>query len=342
VRRIVLSRKGLDASWGGCPSPILPDGRLAPLPIPEPAVRGRQRRGDLAPSGADAAQAGVPYTQLQVPGHRSAAALLRALGRDAVVHPAAAYRGERGATVRVPLHRARAHLDPDLMPTATARAPGWRPAFGQVGGAQSHLAARGVGAGDLLLFFGWFRATRREGRRLRWTGPDLHVLWGWLEIEAVVPVDETTALPWAHPHLDGAHLARYGQGNTLYLATDRCSLDPRLPGAGALASITPARRLTAAGATRSVWDLPAALHPSATPEALSWHRPERWSEPDPTTGRVILRSAARGQEFVVGATDSILDWVCDVLRGPGRPPRPQASGSEARAASAPCPCSVRS
>lgn len=33
--KIVLSRKGFDSSAGGCPSPILPDGQLLSLPIPD-------------------------------------------------------------------------------------------------------------------------------------------------------------------------------------------------------------------------------------------------------------------------------------------------------------------
>ena len=35
IRRVILSRKGCDSAAGGCPSPILPDGRLVPLPIPQ-------------------------------------------------------------------------------------------------------------------------------------------------------------------------------------------------------------------------------------------------------------------------------------------------------------------
>jgi hypothetical protein len=315
-RRVILSRKGLDAAWGGCASPILPDGTLVPLPIPEPA--GGRRAAERGPS----APPGVRYADLRVPGsHRSAAALLRALGRDAVEHPSAGYRGERGATVRVPLRRARAHLDPDLRSdTVAEREPAWRPTFGQVGGAQSHLAARGVGPGDLFLFFGWFRGTAPAGgRRLRWAGPDLHVLWGWLEVGEVVPVDAATDLGWSHPHLDGRHLDRYATGNTLYLAADRLSLHPALPGAGTFQRLTPALRLTAEGTTRSVWDLPADLHPTRTPEPLSWHSPARWSPIG--DDRCRLRTV-RGQEFVVGATPGVERWAAQVLTGAAPPARP--------------------
>ena len=33
-RKLSLSRKGFDSSYGGCPSPIFPDGTIYSLPIP--------------------------------------------------------------------------------------------------------------------------------------------------------------------------------------------------------------------------------------------------------------------------------------------------------------------
>jgi hypothetical protein len=292
--QLVLSRKGLDAGWGGRPSPILPGGVLVPVPIPE-------ARPD---------DAGVPYRDLPSPAG-SVAALLGSLGVTHLRYPAAAYRRERGPAVRVAVRRARAHLDPDLVEASRARGPGWRPAFGQVGSAQTHLAGRGVGPGDLFLFFGWFRDTAASGGRLRFRGDDQHVLWGWLEVRSVVPVDAATRLRWAHPHLDGRHLERYARGNTLYLAAERLSLDPRLPGAGVLDRATPPRRLTRAGASRRVWDLPACLHPDHTRRPLTYHGPHRWER----HGDRAVLDTVRGQEFVVDVTPPILAWVADVLAG---------------------------
>jgi hypothetical protein len=294
--QLILSRKGFDAGWGGRPSPILPDGRLVSIPIPEPRP----------------ATGGVPYTRLRVAGEATShARLLRRLGVQAVRYPAAAYRGERDRTVvRVPLERARAHLDPDLRADTTERAPAWRPAFGQSGGAQRHLAGRGVGPGDVFLFFGWFRGTRAApGGRLRYDGPDLHVLWGWLEIDEVLGVTAETDLGWAHPHLAGRHLRRYARHNTLYLAREQLSLDPRLPGAGTFPAFHPRLQLSAHGATRRVWDLPAAFHPGQTPQPLSWHGPRRWRR----DGDRVLLDTVRGQEFVVGATPPIESWLRERL-----------------------------
>src|SRR5947208_1378868 len=40
--RIILSRKGFDSSLGGLPSPVLPNGELVSLPIPE--INSKKRR----------------------------------------------------------------------------------------------------------------------------------------------------------------------------------------------------------------------------------------------------------------------------------------------------------
>ena len=32
--KVILSRKGFDSSYGGCASPILPDGTMLSMPIP--------------------------------------------------------------------------------------------------------------------------------------------------------------------------------------------------------------------------------------------------------------------------------------------------------------------
>ena len=58
----------------------------------------------------------------------------------------------------------RVHLDPDIDRSADNRLPGWRPALGQTGAAQTHLEGQGVGPGDVFLFFGWFREVEAVSR----------------------------------------------------------------------------------------------------------------------------------------------------------------------------------
>jgi hypothetical protein len=296
--RLVLSRKGFDSDFGGRPSPILADGQLVSLPIPDPGSD--LRYGDCRTAD------GASYLEL-----------LQRLG-------IARIRYSNGPTVTsVPVSGTiSAHLDPDLSPGTLPRSAGWRPLFGQVDRAQGHLRNQGVGPGDLFLFFGLFSPTTQlPDGRLRYAGQRdwIHVLWGWLEVDRVVPVTEDllTALPWArdHPHWRARHLDRYRRHNTLYVAREHSSLVPGLPGGGVFDQFRPLLRLSRPGSTRSVWRLPMALHPDRTDAPLTGQRRGAWSiEAD----SAVLRSAGRGQEFVVGMHDGTRSWIRSLLTAGAR------------------------
>ena len=157
--------------------------------------------------------------------------------------------------------------------------------FGQVGAAQTHLENRGVGVGDVFLFFGLFR----EGR-----GEPHHRIFAYLEIEKVFPLAHGTP-GWladlGHPHA----LAMHGPNDTIYA------------GRGQVASrAKDALRLTVPGAQPSLWQRPAWLKPGG----LSYHdRADRWLR----GGR--LRSVARGQEFVadIGRRQAPRDWLARII-----------------------------
>ena len=277
IRRLVLSRKGFDSGFGGIASPILPDGRLLPLPIP--ASQDAFRLGEINAAGV------------------ALGPLLRDLS------------GGRHS------RRTRVHMDPDLDRRPDLRLPGWRPALGQNGAAQSHLARQGVGPGAVFLFFGWFRQVERHARRWRYApgAPDLHLLYGWLEVAEVLPVvrEREECLrrhPWIadHPHV--ANPVHYrGASNVLYIARRRSGLAAAGPGGGVFARYSDSLRLTAPGASRSVWALPDWFHPATGLAPLSYHaNPARWSA---ESGRCLLRSVPKGQEFVLD---------------PGGRPEPQA------------------
>ena len=279
---IVLSRKGFDASEGGIPSPILPDGRLFSLPIPH-----RPERTTLA----------TTYAHLDVFGH-SAAKILSDLG------PSRSW-----AEVK-------AHLDPDLRAGTVPRAPGWRPLFGQDAAAQGHLNENKVGVGDLFLFFAWFRQTQWQRGRLTYApkAQDLHVIFGWLEVGEIWSIGrDRTAVPGyaqGHPHA----VTEYGPSNTIYAAASDSTAGARSRyRAGAFERFAPQLRLTARGRTRSVWSLPAWFYPAPLKPPLTYHRdPKRWQLTD---GRVILKTVAKGQEFVLD-TDHYPEarsWVESIL-----------------------------
>jgi hypothetical protein len=174
-----------------------------------------------------------------------------------------------------------------------------------VASAQAHLRKQGVQAGDLFLFFGWFRHAELVNDRLRYTrgSPSFHSIFGWLQIDEMRAVGGSgQAQPaWLldHPHiLFAADLA--SQGNTIYVASEWLSgalVSRPIPGGGVFTRWTEELRLTAPGCSRSIWRAPAWLKPQGGRPALSFHgRPDRWTDDG---AHCILKTVAKGQEFVL-------------------------------------------
>ncbi|MDN3523551.1 hypothetical protein [Halomonas ramblicola] len=280
--KLILSRKGFDSSAGGVPSPLFPDGRLLALPIPD--ATSTIRYHDIAHDGVSLDTLVTPLTRGKVA-------------------------PDDGA-----------HLDPDLIAGMLPRQAGWRPIFGQSGQAQGHLRNHGVGPGDLFLFFGLFRRVEPHDGAWRWAPGSRphHVIWGWLQVAAMVPVDEARSgdYAWAayHPHFRRAADPR----NVLYLANRRLRLDglnEALPGAGVFPHFSPNRQLTTPGAERvSDWRLPAWCYPQGERRPLSYHTDRRrWQR---HADHTALSAAARGQEFILECDDypEALTWAGGLIR----------------------------
>ncbi len=282
--KIILSRKGFDSGSGGCPSPILPDGSLVSLPIPD--ARSGIRFGDVLHNGEPLSKLTAKLTREK-------------------------YTADSGA-----------HLDPDLSEAALPRQAGWRPLFGQSGAAQGHLRNQGVREGDLFLFFGLFRPVieGNTGWEFDRRQPARHLLWGWLQIGAVYPVTEEISQkhPWAayHPHFRHPEAVN----NYLYAASDALSLNGRqsLSGAGVFRRDHPELRLTEPGADRTgIWSLPEWFYPSSGRPAMSYHsKPERWQK---VNGKTRLQAASRGQEFVLDASfyPEAAEWAATLVEKHG-------------------------
>ncbi len=158
--------------------------------------------------------------------------------------------------------------------------------FGQVGAAQTHLANRGVGKGDIFLFFGLFREEE--------SGEPHHRIFGWMEVAETVRL--ARGVPgWLaeanHPHA----LEMHGPNDCIYIG----------PG-GTAARASEDLRLTVPGGPPSLWKRPDWLKHGG----LSYHdRPERW------LGNGRLKSVARGQEFVadVGRRQAPREWLARVI-----------------------------
>ena len=213
-----------------------------------------------------------------------------------------------------------AHLDPDLVRGALPRRRGWRPAFGQVGGSATTLVKHGVEVGDLFLFFGWFRRTDRApdgGLRFARGAPDVHALFGWLQIGRILhPREAGDAPAWAadHPHV----VEPDRTNNTLYVAADELVVDGEalgVPGGGVFERFRADLQLTESGRSRSNWLLPRCFAPQDDRPPLSSHaRADRWSDAD-RRDQVRLASVARGQEFVLERRggDGSRDWLRELF-----------------------------
>ena len=197
------------------------------------------------------------------------------------------------------LRRGRCHLDPDLDFESVSRPQGWRPLFGSVGAAGTHLLDQGVGPGDLFLFFGWFRHVKPVGRgKFAFVGPDLHVIFGGMRVEHCW----TTTMPaYVHDHPHAAQAYRGRKGNVVFEASNK-GADTVLDGAW-LSSFSDRRVLTRSGYSRSRWVLPRDVFAD---REITYHSPASWKDG-------YFQSAARGQEFVLDANDSVLQWCRDVV-----------------------------
>lgn len=178
-----------------------------------------------------------------------------------------------------------------------------------------------VGPGDVFLFFGCFRRSELHKGVWRYapSAPNIHVIFGWLEIEAVLPIvaERNGCLkrfPWIQNHAHVAHPNWYSnKRNTLYVATEQSSiLEQPTFGGGIFSHYHDKLRLTKPGCSRTVWSLPGWFLPNGRPP-LSYHgKPERWKE---GIGDVTLKSVAKGQEFVIDGAyyPELATWVSRVV-----------------------------
>lgn len=282
--KLILSRKGFDSIYGGVPCPILPDGRLCYLPIPDYNRKSPPQFRDITRTGLDVGQ------------------LVKDLSRNKLDS------------------RTSIHLDPDLRKGDYPRARGWRPCFGQCSVAQSHLDRMGVGPGDLFLFFGWFRAAEQHGGKWRYVNnaPDLHIIFGWLEIDKMLVGTNliNTAPDWAKYHAHVRYSKQYHDNNTLFIGTKSLHLlsELKLSGGGLFPIHNDILQLTDGTKGRSVWRLPGCFAPRPNAPPLSYHAdPGRWKR----AGKdCLLKTVGRGQEFVLDMDyyPEVYDWLKQVYQ----------------------------
>ena len=281
--KIIFSRKGFDSASGGKPSPILPDGRMVSLPIPD--KDSSIRYSDISWQEFNLGSLVSDLTNGKIP---------------------ASYF---------------AHPDPDLCSDNLPRLPEWRPIFGQTGAAQGHLRNNGVTLGDIFLFFGLFHHVTFCSGKIEWTNdtPSRHVLWGWLQIDEILTVNncDHDRYKWAeyHPHFH----RNKETNNTVYVGKKHLILpglgNEELAGAGIFSRYSDQLQLTAPSATTpSLWELPQCLYPRNGRPPLTYHGDlTRWQQTEQSTK---LRTVARGQEFILNcdAYPESIGWLNVILK----------------------------
>lgn len=266
--KVIFSRKGFDSKYGGYPSPILPDGRMVSLPIPR---EDETRYSDL---GIDDE---TYYDFMQ---------RLRPEVKDNRIWTELT-------------KETRCHLDPDIYADVLPRYKDWRPCFGQVDAAQSHLENQDVQAGDLFLFFGWFRMVKpTEKGNLKFYGRGFHSIFGYIEVGNIAKCREDYREPiWmrGHPHL--MRKRRTSDNNTIYIANERLSWNSDIPGGGVF-QFDQSLVLTKEGLSRSRWSLPDFFRSVY----ISYHSADSWKDG-------YFQSATIGQEFVIESSEEVEGWA---------------------------------
>lgn len=266
--KIILSRKGFDAQYGGQASPILPDGTLLSLPIP-------------------LSEEHPKYTDLQYNG-KTYLEIIQDLKPHTRIN-----------------QESTCHLDPDIRKNVFHNRPDdWKAIFGQCDAAQGHLSNNKISPNDLFLFFGWFRQTEFQGRKLKYIkgSPDLHIIYGYLQIEHIVRYEENIP-EYCRQHVHGNE-KYYGKAtNCMYIAKERLSFNEELPGSGCL-KYKPDLVLTKAGMSRSKWLLPT-FFKNLT---ITYHNENSFKAE-------YFQSAAKGQEFIISnPSNEGFEWVKSLLQ----------------------------
>ncbi len=263
--KIILSRKGFDSSNGGCPSPILPDGTLLSMPIPS--------RKDS-----------VKYIDLNCEG-KSLFEIIKELNPRTKIE-----------------EKYYCHLDPDIRNYNVVE--NWQPLFGQEGASQTHLENQRVESGDIFLFFGWFRHAEFRGGKLRYVRntSDVHILWGYLQIDAIYRSFDTLPTRFGyHPHAKAERFNK--KNNSIYTAPNELSLDRDYRGSGTF-NFNPCLVLSKKGFSRSKWQLPEFFKEVK----VSYHSSKSFIKEG------YFDSAKIGQEFVVSEDIRVTEWALSKIR----------------------------
>jgi len=215
--KVILSRKGCDDRYGGCPSPIFPDGTMLSLPIP----------------GLDNLQ----YSELEYK-KMSYKDILKQM-KPSCIHEKCHLDPDLRENIR------------------KKPVKNWIAAFGQTDSAQTHLENQKVGVGDIFLFFGTFKEVEYVNGIIKQkkSSPARHIIFGYLQIGEMLKGENVEKCLW-HPHANRTiHSSRnntiYLASQKLIINGQ----DLGKKGYGTF-DFLPCRVLTKQGMSKSKWKLP--------------------------------------------------------------------------------------
>ncbi len=117
-----------------------------------------------------------------------------------------------------------------------------------------------------------------------------------------------------HPHY---YPADKDENNLIFIAKERSDFVPNSFGGGMFNRFSSNLILTKEGHSRSIWSLPKCFDARNNPNhAMSYHRNlTRW-EDDSDNQKVILKTVARGQEFVLNTQyfPEVKNWVINLIK----------------------------
>ena len=183
--------------------------------------------------------------------------------------------------------------------------------FGQASSSQTELKNRGVGPGDLFLFFGWFKNFSNNGN-------DVHHLFGWLQIEKIIEGTSEIMKYLKEKNIEHPH--GYGDtsrftNNTLYVAKNNLEVlgkKFKAKGHGLFKQTHQKLVLTEKNRSRSRWKLPSKYFKKT--DSLFLNR-MKWQNKNACT----IFYKGFGQEFIldVETNPSVKKWALDIIKKHG-------------------------
>ncbi len=327
--KVILSRKGFDSSYGGCPSPILPDGTLLSLPIPEMKFsKDLNTKEEITTwkTWENKQYQPIAYSDLSLPNtvtnYFKENGLSLLTYRDVLneLLPKGVLKEEK-KTFGKDLQWT-CHLDPDLVSNVMSRPTDWRWLFGQGGAAESHLRNQKVGENDLFLFFGWFRKTILKNGKLMFDSMDkegVHLIYGYFQVDYKISFTENRdkARSWMSYHSHMRLKAWNNERNAIYVGRKTLAWDEKKPGAANFQYhpdlvLTDTTTQNNPRRKKTYWR--AEIFPKDV--EITYHNKNSHKQEIDEEGNIrrFFKSADRGQEFVFEKSTKITNWVKNVIK----------------------------